>query len=90
MQCIDLISDKLTEQLNSVIKDFLCFSLALDESTDNEDTAQLLIFIRGINKNFIITKELLGLELMKNTTTGQDLFVLWIVWRKVSCHGIEW
>ncbi|GFR02255.1 hypothetical protein TNCT_650111 [Trichonephila clavata] len=26
------------------------FSLALDESTDMSDTAQVLIFIRGINK----------------------------------------
>ena len=48
--------------------------MALDESTDEEDTAQLLIFIRGINRNFVITKELLGLESMKDTTTGKDLF----------------
>ena len=38
-------------------KDFVCFSLALDESTDEEDTAQLLIFICGINRNFVVTKE---------------------------------
>ena len=55
-------------------KDFSCFSLALDESTDEEDTAQLLIFIRGINRNFVITEELLGRESMKDTTTGKDLF----------------
>uniref|UniRef100_A0A8C4X772 SPIN-DOC-like zinc-finger domain-containing protein n=1 Tax=Erpetoichthys calabaricus TaxID=27687 RepID=A0A8C4X772_ERPCA len=49
---IDSISDELTEQLKTASKDFVWFSLALDESTDNEDTAQLLIFIRGINENF--------------------------------------
>ena len=65
MCCIDSISDELTEQLKTVSKDFVWFFLALDESTDNEDTAQLLIFIRGINENFVITEESLGLESMK-------------------------
>ena len=54
--------------------DFVWFSLVLDESTVEEDTAQLLIFIRRINKNFVITKKLLGLESMKDTSTGKDLF----------------
>ena len=71
---IDSISDQLTEQLMIASKDFVCFSLALDESTDEEDTAQLLIFIRGVNRNFVVTEELLGLESIKDTTTGKDLF----------------
>ena len=50
------------------------YSLALDESTDIEDTAQLLVFIREIDENFEITEELLSLEHLKDTTTGQDLF----------------
>jgi hypothetical protein len=62
MRRIDSFSDELTEQLKTACKDFVWFSFALDESTDNEDTAQLLIFIRGINETFIITEELLGLE----------------------------
>ena len=70
----DSINDQLTEQLMIASKDFFCFSLALDESTDEEDTAQLLIFIRGINRNFFITEELLSLESMKDTTTSKDLF----------------
>ena len=44
----------------------------MDESTDKQDTAQLLIFIRGIDKDFSITEELLGLESMKGTTTGRS------------------
>ena len=40
--CIDSISDQLTEQLMIVSKDFVCFSLALYESTDEEDTAQFI------------------------------------------------
>lgn len=38
------------------------------------DTAQLLIFIRGINYNFEITEELRSLERLSSTTTGEDLF----------------
>lgn len=55
MRRINAISNELTEQLKIVSKDFVWFSLALDESTNNKYTAQLLIFIRGINENFIIT-----------------------------------
>ena len=73
MHRIGSISDQLTEQLMIASKNFVCFCLALDKSTDEEDTAQLLIFIRGINRNFVITEELLGLESMKDTTTGKDL-----------------
>ena len=40
--------------------------MALDESTDIEDTAQLLVFIRGIDENFEITEELLSLEHLKD------------------------
>ena len=59
MQRIDLISVERTLQLKTVRKDFVWCSLALDKSTDNEDTAQLLIFIQDINKNFVITEELI-------------------------------
>lgn len=73
VQLFDSISDKLTEQLKTVRKDFVWFSLALDTSTDNEKTAQVFIFICWINENFVSTEELLGLESMKDRTTGQDL-----------------
>ena len=32
------------------------------------------MFVRGIDGNFEITEELLSLEHLKDTTTGQDLF----------------
>lgn len=51
-------------------------------------TAQLLIFIRGINENFIITEELLGLESMKDRTTGQDL--LECAMHCVEKNGLSW
>lgn len=53
---------------------FLAYSICLDESTDMTDTAQLAIFIRGVDVDFNITEELLKLASMTGTTTGEDLF----------------
>lgn len=50
------------------------FPIALDESTDIIDTAQLLIFIRGINDEFEIVEEFLAMESMRGTTRGCDLY----------------
>lgn len=53
---------------------FIAFSIALDESTDINDIAQLAIFIRGVDENLNITEELLDLVPMRDTTTGEDIF----------------
>ncbi len=50
------------------------FSLALDENTDIRDSRQLLVYIRMIDKNFVVSKELLGLIPLSTTTTGLDIF----------------
>ncbi|GBP19876.1 General transcription factor II-I repeat domain-containing protein 2A [Eumeta japonica] len=47
---------------------------SLDESTDLSDTAQLAIFIRGVDKEFTVTEKLLALQPLKGTTTGEDIF----------------
>ena len=70
----ETIGENLTSQLKGLVPSFQLFSLALDESTDVDDTAQLLIFVRGISENFEITEELLSMESMKDTTTGGDIF----------------
>ena len=71
---IKAIGKDLTSQLKGLVPSFQLFSLALDESTDIDDTAQLLIFVRGISENFEFTEELLSMESMKDTTTGEDIF----------------
>ena len=71
---IKAIGEDLTSQLKELVPSFQLFSLAFDESTDIDDTAQLFIFVRGILENFEITKELRSMESMKNTTTGEDIF----------------
>jgi hypothetical protein len=47
------------------------FSIALDDSTDASDTAQLTIFIRGVDADFSITEELLALHPLKGTTINK-------------------
>jgi hypothetical protein len=67
--------------------------LALDESTDTCDTAELLIFVRGIDAEFEITEELAGLQSLKGTTTGEDIFQklcetlrsLHLNWKELCC-----
>ena len=65
--------DELAINIETVLKElaskFKYFSLAIDEST-----AQLAVFVRGIDDDFSITEEMLGLQAMKDTTTGEDIF----------------
>ncbi|GBP79312.1 General transcription factor II-I repeat domain-containing protein 2A [Eumeta japonica] len=53
---------------------FESFPIALDESTDLSDTAQLAIFIRAVDKEFTVTEELLVLQPLKGITTEEDIF----------------
>lgn len=71
---VEDLGQNLFSQLKEKARSFTTFSLALDESNDVADTAQLLIFIRGINENFEITEELAALKSLKGTTTGENIF----------------
>ena len=50
------------------------YSLALDESTDISDTAQLVTFVRGVAITFDVVEKLLDICPLKGTTTGKDVF----------------
>lgn len=78
----------MLRQLHIAAKDFVFFSIALDESTDVKDTAQLLIFLRGINNDYVVTEELLALASMKDTTTGADIFTE--VQKAVKKYDLPW
>lgn len=71
---IEDIGSNLVLQLNENMKKFEWFSLALDESTDVMDTSQLLLFVRGVDKDFIVTEELVSVHSMNDTTTGENIF----------------
>lgn len=71
---VELVDEDLACKLNSKAEFFKFYSLALDESNGVKDTAQLLIFIRGISDNFEITEEFLAMEPLKGKTRGEDLY----------------
>ncbi|KAJ8375466.1 hypothetical protein SKAU_G00060460 [Synaphobranchus kaupii] len=85
---VDQLSTNLKQQLVGKGKDFIAYSLAVDESTDTSDIAQLSIFIRGVDSSLCITEEFLGLRSMHGTTTGQDLYEE--VSRCVNEMGLPW
>ncbi|GFY37597.1 hypothetical protein TNIN_342521 [Trichonephila inaurata madagascariensis] len=70
---IENISSEICASLNTITTSFVYFSLALDETSDINDTAQLAIFIRGVDSQMNITEELLELVSLKGTTTGRDM-----------------
>ncbi|XP_057667237.1 tigger transposable element-derived protein 1-like [Diorhabda carinulata] len=71
---IEMIANDIKTTLTDRMAGFESFSIALDESTDLSDKAQLAVFIRGIDKEFTVTEELLTLQPLKATTTGEDIF----------------
>ena len=71
---VEDIAVHLHETLKESAKFFNYFSLAIDESNDTTDTAQLLIFIRGVDAKFRITEELCSLRSLKSTTTAENIF----------------
>ena len=56
--------------MKSQASDFVYFSIALDESTDNSDTAQLAIMVRGVDQHFNVTEDLLTLGSLHGTQNG--------------------
>lgn len=68
------LSHDVSEQLKDLVHACTFFSLALDESADICDVAQLSIFIRGIDDNFSVFEELIGLESLHGKTRGSDIF----------------
>ncbi|KAI3367307.1 hypothetical protein L3Q82_008354 [Scortum barcoo] len=64
----------LNSQLKDKVKSFIAFSIAIDESTNVTDVAQLSMFICGVDASLTVTEEFVALVPMLDTTTGNDLF----------------
>ena len=69
----DLSSD-VYDQLCEKAKCFSVYSVVLDETTDITDTAQLAIYVRGVDDNFEVIEELLTVIPMYGQTTAQEIF----------------
>ena len=66
--CIEDLSANIKLQVSDKACAFDFYSIV-----DATDTAQLLIFLRGIDDSLCIMKELLDLSSLKGTTTGKDM-----------------
>ena len=67
------MSENLEESQEDCFKKLQFFSIAVDESTDATDTAQLAVFVRGVSEDFHVLEEFVKLIPMKNTSTGADI-----------------
>lgn len=85
---IEELSDNITEQVVFHATSCKFFSLAIDESTDICDSAQLSVFIRAVSNSFDVIEELLNFETIKGTTRGQDLFQT--LKACVEKHNLDW
>ena len=88
---VERISDfsaNLNSQLKNKIKKFIAFSVAIDESTDITDVAQLIIFMRGVEKTLIVSEELVEMVPMSSTTTVADIFTSLV--GALDRIGVDW
>ena len=82
------IAKQLTLSLQTKVnKEASLFSLAVDESTDIKDSAQLLVFIRSLSPRFDLCKDLLSMETLSSRIRGEDIFV--VVKNICLCNGLD-
>lgn len=68
------MGEQVEKSVVDSIKKCVHFSICLDESTDQTDVSQLLIFIRFTQEDFITREELLDILPLHGTTRGIDIF----------------
>jgi hypothetical protein len=71
--CVNDLAGDIQCQLKEKCKDFVAYSVAIDESIDVIDIAQLAVIIRGVN-GLSISVELLELVPMKGKTGTDEFF----------------
>ncbi|XP_059827205.1 SLAM family member 7-like [Hypanus sabinus] len=68
------LAGDFNSQLKAKVVSFIAFSVAIDESIDLTEVAQLGIFIRGVDASLTFTEEFVEMLPMTNTTTANDVF----------------
>lgn len=69
-----LRTEELGNNLFSQLKDNIIPSLDFFNSTAISSIVQLLIFMRGIDKEFYIYEELVDMSSIEDIETGEDIF----------------
>jgi hypothetical protein len=65
------VCPNFNDQIKQIASESSCYTSTTDANTDLKNTAQLLIFIRSVDKNFEIAEELADLCFMVGRTTGK-------------------
>jgi hypothetical protein len=60
--------------LKKKCKNFVAYSIAIDESTNVKVIAQLAVFVRGVNEDFELVEELLELVPIKRKIGADEIF----------------
>lgn len=68
------IGNHIATENKARFAEFQYYSIAIDESTDATDSAQLLIFIRGITATFQVSEELAAVCTINANATGYQIF----------------
>ncbi|KAM4607922.1 SCAN domain-containing protein 3-like [Polymixia lowei] len=71
-----MLTQDVLAQLDEAIHQAPCLGLAIDESTDVSDNAQLLIYVRFFNKDKkVFCEDLLGVTPLQTSTRGEDIYL---------------
>jgi len=70
---INALWSHLEDALAERIRKFSPYNLAIDESVDISNTAQLVVFVRRVAEDFEVDEKLLDMASMKSTTTGENI-----------------
>lgn len=68
------LSDDIYNQLRSKFQELCVCSFGLDESTDLTCSAQLAVFLGGVNHQFEVTEELLNVTATNRETIAKEIF----------------
>ena len=68
------MGEQVEKSLIRLVKESMHFSLCLDESTDQSDVSQLLIFVRTTFEDFSSKEELFDVCSLQGTTKGRDIY----------------
>lgn len=71
------LAGDIEKSFKNRMSQFVYYSVVLDKSTDLKDIAQLAVFIRDVDINFVVTEEMAAIESIKGRTRG------WVCWMRL-------